>query len=234
MPDGADLPASQEDGPTRPAHAPRRRGRPNLLDREQILSTALAMLETDGPAGFTMNKLAHRLGASVMTLYTYFPSRDALIDAAGAKIFSTFEPPAEELPWRDAVRAWLWQLYRMFERHPVGLRLIKWDGAVTPSWLKVWMPLMRILTRAGFSGEPLLLAANWVGRVGMALLMAQISARGELTSIREAAERNGALSEADRALLAHVPDDPVGDYSDTLYAFGIGNIVRGLEELASA
>ena len=135
-----------------PSPTPRRRGRPNSLDRDRIVTEALAMLEPEGAAGLTMNGLAQRLGVSAMTLYTYFPSREALLDAAADRVFGAFEPPAADLPWREAIRIWLWALYRLFERYPVGLRLIKWDGALTPSWIGVWMPLLRGLGAAGLSG----------------------------------------------------------------------------------
>jgi len=217
-----------------PASTPRdrrQRGRPKLLDAEQILSMALAMLQEQGPAAFSMGKLAQRLGASAMTLYTYFPSREALLDAAAGKIFSSFDPPAETLPWREALLAWTDQLYAMFMRHPIGLRLIKWDGAVTPSWLRVWMPLVRILDRAGLSGPALLIAANWVGRVSIALLMVRIAAKGEAASLHALALEDDTLDAADRALLLQMSSEPNEQWNGELDAFGRENILRGVEAL---
>lgn len=212
---------------------PRRRGRPNLLDRGRIVTEALAMLDPDGAAGLTMNRLARRLGVSAMTLYTYFPSREALLEEAANRVFSTFEPPSPDLPWRDAIRSWLWGLYRMFDRYPVGLRLIKWDGAVTPSWIGVWMHLLRSLGDAGLSGRTLLIGSNWVVRTGMALLMARVYAAEELALTRTAAARDPLLTDGDRALLADIPDEPIENYSDALFAFGVDNIIRGVEDLVA-
>jgi len=189
------------------------------------------MLEEQGTAAFSMGKLAQRLGASAMTLYTYFPSREALLDAAAGKIFSSFDPPAETLPWRDALLAWVDRLYAMFMRYPIGLRLIKWDAAVTPSWLKVWMPLVRILDRAGLSGTPLLIAANWVGRVSMALLMVRISAKSEAASLHALAIGDDTLGAQDKALLLRMSAEPDARWSGALDMFGRENIIRGVEAL---
>ena len=212
---------------------PRRRGRPSSLDRDRIVTEALALLEPDGAAGLTMNRLAQRLGVSAMTLYTYFPSREALLEAAANHIFSTFEQPATDLPWREAIRTWLWTLYRMFDRYPAGLRLIKWDDAVTPSWIGVLMPLLRSLAQAGLSGRALLIGSNWVGRTGMALLMARVYAAEELAMTRAAATLDASLSASDLALLADISDEPVEDHSDALFAFGIENIIGGVEDLVA-
>lgn len=224
------IPVEPEPEPAAPSRRGRR-GRPKLLTHQQIVDATLEMLAEGGLAGFAMNKLARRLGASVMTLYTYFASREALLDATAGRIFSGFEPPADDLPWPKAIEAWLRELYRLFERHPIGLGLIKWDGAITPSWLRVWMPLLRILSRAGLSGRELLVASTWVGRVGLALLMARLTTDDEIAATRRVADRDATLSEADRAMLATLSNQAASGQGDPLYDFGIANIIRGLATL---
>ncbi|OCC24159.1 hypothetical protein MB02_07765 [Croceicoccus estronivorus] len=220
--------AASEQEQSSPARRP---GRPKLLDRDRILNATLNMLEHDGLAAFTMSKLARRLGASVMTLYTYFPSREALLDDAAGRIFHSFDAPPDDLPWRDAVEAWLRALYDLFGRYPIGLRLIKWDGAVTPSWLDVWVPLLRILSRAGLSGESLIIGSNWVGRTSMALLMTRISSSEEAAAVEITAARNSHLDPKDLALVQELVRT-IGDAdTDAIYDFGIANIIRGLAEL---
>lgn len=213
---------------------PARRGRPKLLTRERILDATLEMLAENGLAGFAMNRLAQRLGASVMTLYTYFPSREALLDDAAGRIFNGFAPPADDLPWRAAIEAWLRALHSLFDQYPIGLRLIKWDGAITPSWLKVWIPLLRILSRTGLKGRSLLVAASWVGRVGLALLIAKVAEDEEMSAIQRTAARDPTLSVDDRALLAALTDQPDDQRTAALYEFGITNILNGLATLVPA
>jgi AcrR family transcriptional regulator len=57
--------------------------------RRRVLAAALAVLEDDGLAGYTMEAVARRAGASKATLYRYWPTAGALmIDAMDA----TFRP----------------------------------------------------------------------------------------------------------------------------------------------
>jgi AcrR family transcriptional regulator len=57
--------------------------------RRRVLAAALGVLEDDGLAGFTMEAVARRAGASKATLYRYWPTSGALmIDAMDA----TFRP----------------------------------------------------------------------------------------------------------------------------------------------
>lgn len=50
------------------------------LSQRGILEEALALIDAEGLAALTMNRLGERLGVRGMTLYHYLPSRDAVID----------------------------------------------------------------------------------------------------------------------------------------------------------
>jgi len=56
--------------------APRQRRSAHTV--EAILEAAALVLEADGLEGFNTNAVARRAGASIGTLYQYFPSKDAL------------------------------------------------------------------------------------------------------------------------------------------------------------
>ncbi len=62
----------------------RRPHRPALLSRqttrphEEIVTTALTFIEEEGLEAFSTRKLGARLGLQAMSLYHYFPSREAL------------------------------------------------------------------------------------------------------------------------------------------------------------
>ena len=86
---------------------PRPPGRPGRISHQQIVAETLAMLEADGLAGFSLARLARCVGVTPMALYNYFPSRDALLDAAAKAMFDGFEIPAGEGTWESRVRAWL-------------------------------------------------------------------------------------------------------------------------------
>jgi len=212
----------------------RPRGRPKLLTHDRILQVTLAMLSEKGLPSFTMSRLAQRLGTSAMTLYTYFPSRQALLDAAAERIFGGFSPPARDLPWQVAIETWLRSLETLIAEFPVGLKLIKWDGAIAPAWLTVWMPLLHILARAGLEGRDLLVAASWVSRVGLSLLIAKIAEDEEIAAIKQTVSRELTLAAEDRALLTSLTDQAGQQRTATLFEFGVANIVESLGKLVPA
>jgi AcrR family transcriptional regulator len=51
--------------------------------RERILAAVAELLERDGDAELTMPLVAERSGVSLRTVYRYFPTREALLAAAG-------------------------------------------------------------------------------------------------------------------------------------------------------
>jgi AcrR family transcriptional regulator len=76
---------------------PIRRGRgrrPAAEVREQVLAAAGELLLTEGMAGFTIEKVAARAGASRMTIYKWWPSRGALaLDGYASRVRTVLEFP---------------------------------------------------------------------------------------------------------------------------------------------
>lgn len=96
--------------PTRPdplqlRKAPRQRRSAHTV--EAILEAAALVLEADGLEGFNTNAVARRAGASIGTLYQYFPSKDALTLALLQReegVFRDAAQAASELPdWQAAL-----------------------------------------------------------------------------------------------------------------------------------
>ena len=75
----------------------RERQRPALRERqkhetrEQIIDAVHALLTEDHPATLSMPRVAERAGTSLRTLYRYFPTKEALVEAAS----QSFTVPAE-------------------------------------------------------------------------------------------------------------------------------------------
>jgi AcrR family transcriptional regulator len=61
--------------------------------RRRVLEAALAVLDDDGLAGFTMEAVARRAGASKATLYRHWPSPGALMIDAMDATFRPFPTP---------------------------------------------------------------------------------------------------------------------------------------------
>src|ERR1700761_2260602 len=94
----------QPEGPQ--PKAPQRMGRPRSLSHEAILDAAAELIDEIPLESFTLAKLAAKLGASTMSLYTYYASRDLLLEAVADRAFQRFEAPESKGPFRDQVLAW--------------------------------------------------------------------------------------------------------------------------------
>ena len=86
--------------------APKKRRKRPPLSPEGIETAALALINREGLAGFSMRKLGAELGCEAMSLYHYFPSTGHLMDALIDRIARQYLPmPAGSLPWRERLRA---------------------------------------------------------------------------------------------------------------------------------
>jgi TetR/AcrR family transcriptional regulator, tetracycline repressor protein len=76
------------------------------LSVEQVVNEAFGILADGGVTGFSMRKLASELGVTTMALYTYFPSRDALMEHLADECIGRcpVAPPSAD-DWRARLRA---------------------------------------------------------------------------------------------------------------------------------
>ena len=69
-----------------------RPGRRALLDVEHVIDVALAILDADGLDAVSFRRLSADLGVSHMTLYGYFDSKEALLEALVARTIAVPSP----------------------------------------------------------------------------------------------------------------------------------------------
>jgi len=98
------------------------------LDRERVVSEAVALLDADGLDGVTTRKLATRLGVQSPTLYWHVPNKAALItaiaDAILADLVQRMSPPTRDEAWPDWLTGLAQGLRRALLAHPDGARVI--------------------------------------------------------------------------------------------------------------
>jgi TetR/AcrR family transcriptional repressor of mexJK operon len=86
------------------SEAQRGRGRPrDLLKREAILDAATGLFYERGIAATTMETVAERAGVSKMTVYSHFPDKPSLLEAAFERNINSVQLP--ELTDRDDLPA---------------------------------------------------------------------------------------------------------------------------------
>src|SRR4051794_41897625 len=97
-----------------------------------------------------MRKLAAALDVSPMSLYTYYPDREAVLEALTQLVLAEVEVPDEDLDWRETIRQIMRSIRRGGLRHPHVAPLIKRFPPRTPpapAFVEAGFPAVR---RAGF------------------------------------------------------------------------------------
>ncbi|OLT16075.1 TetR family transcriptional regulator [Actinomadura sp. CNU-125] len=89
------------------------------LTREQIVRTAVELLDEEGLDGLNMRNLGKRLNAAATAVYWHVKNKDDLLLLAGDRVWDEIEfADPDALGWRDAATALAVGLHAMFERHP--------------------------------------------------------------------------------------------------------------------
>jgi TetR/AcrR family transcriptional regulator, tetracycline repressor protein len=98
------------------------------LDRERIVTEAVALLDEAGLDGLTFRKLAARLGVQAPTLYWHVKNKAALVNAVAEAIlvaeFGTIPAPAAGESWQAWLTGIAWRLRRAMLAHPDGARVV--------------------------------------------------------------------------------------------------------------
>ena len=89
------------------------------LTRERILDAAVRLIDDEGLGAVTMRRLANDLGVGTMSLYTYVPNKEELLDAVlevvGSEIRLPLLDPADPL---QSIRELLREFRRVANLHP--------------------------------------------------------------------------------------------------------------------
>src|SRR3954447_6750685 len=123
---------------------------PHRLNERRIAETALELVDAEGVDGLSMRKLAAALDASPMSLYTYYPDREAVLEALTQLVLAEVEVPDEDLDWRETIRQIMRSIRRVGLRHPHVAPLINRFPPRTPDALAFVEAGFRAFRRAGF------------------------------------------------------------------------------------
>ncbi|WP_311269572.1 TetR/AcrR family transcriptional regulator [Sphingobium sp. WCS2017Hpa-17] len=204
-------------------------GRPSRLSRAMVVDAARDLLQEEGMDNFSVNKLGKRLRASAMSLYTYFESRDALLEAVADDVFTSFEPPPEASDWRHFVIAWLEAITSHFRRYPVALSVIAWEGHLSSGWLRAWLPLVKVLAAVQPDTRRLSDALSWFSHAAMGFIHGRLSVPNRLGEFDEAVLAG--FPDEDRFLLETVFHHHRERGDTWVLDFGFTQLVAGLEAL---
>lgn len=137
----------------------RPRGRPAQgqgVARDDILTTALILLDESGGQGLTMRALATRLGVTPMSLYNHVGDQAGLLRALSDRVYvEALEGVDVQADHRAEIRGLLTRYHQAVGRHPqLTLALFAMPDALAGVTRQITDRLTTVL--AGITAEPIL------------------------------------------------------------------------------
>jgi len=124
------------------------------IQRDQVISSALALLAEDGIEGLTLRKLALALQIQAPSLYWHFPNKQALIDGmADALVETVARDISPTQPWDDQARLIALELRQALLAHRDGARVFAGTYVVTDNVLRTSDALIGAFVRSGASAH---------------------------------------------------------------------------------
>jgi AcrR family transcriptional regulator len=159
------------------------------LDRERILTTAVAFIEENGLPPLSMRRLGRSLGVEAMSLYRYIPGREELLDGVVDTVINEmYDDEAvidtPEHGWQDFLQRLAHGVRRIALAHPKAFPLVASRPPEAP-WLRP--PLRNLkwvesflsgLEAEGFSDKAAVAAYRAFTSFLLGHLLLEVSARG--------------------------------------------------------
>jgi TetR/AcrR family transcriptional regulator, tetracycline repressor protein len=172
------------------AAAPRRRGRPPRVSREQLVDAAIAVMRDEPDEPLTIARVAEQAGVSPMALYRHFRDRDELVDEVVGRLLTDRNAAIpHDAPWQEQLRTWVLGALEHLVPCSQVVSIVLAGG--TTQWLHDAATLARILERAGCDDEQVAELQVWIALSVSGYVMAEASRRKGPT----AAETYAALAQ---------------------------------------
>ncbi len=140
------------------------------LSREEVVRTALAIVDREGLDAFSMRKLGAELGVDPMAAYHYFPNKAAVLDGIVEAVYAELpSPPDADAPWDARMREVMRGYRQVLCAHPHTLPVLSTHPSFSEAVLAQWEVAGMILHDAGLPPVDALeaigvLAAYVIGR----------------------------------------------------------------------
>jgi AcrR family transcriptional regulator len=188
---GEPTPGSPEWWASRPARpAEPRRGRPRR-SFDQIVETALELVDEVGTDAFHMRLLAGRLNTSTPTLYRHVSGKEELmvyvVDRLLADVQAAEEEEAQPRNWQDAARQTAIRFQQTMSQHPNVLPLLVAQIPVGPSARAIREQSIATFLRFGLSPRLATRAYTTIAQfaIGFAVLEPGSPGPAEAAALRE-------------------------------------------------
>ncbi|MER6916667.1 TetR/AcrR family transcriptional regulator [Streptomyces sp. NPDC000594] len=133
---------------------PRARREQPALSREQIVSEAVRLLDTEGIDALSMRKLGTRLGAGATSLYRHVANKDELIELVVDEVYGELDVPDSDdaADWRAAATLRAHSMRSMILKHPWIASVLGEMGVayLGPNMMRLSDRMLAMFETAGF------------------------------------------------------------------------------------
>jgi AcrR family transcriptional regulator len=221
----------------------------DTLTREQIVRTAVELLDAEGLEGLNMRSLGTRLGSAATAVYWHVQSKENLVRLAGDQVWNEIElPDLSTTDWRTATTTMANNLHAMLIRHPWLVQAFGTFPVFGPGKARHDEHSLTVFELAGFVGAE---ADQSAATVFMFVLGSALGTSATV-SLKRRLGRDGADPEALlrdtvakasqialdfprlRARIEGTPNIEYAAAPDKSFEFGLQTILDGLEDRLAA
>lgn len=211
------------------------------LSREQIVQTAMALLDQEGLAGLSMRKLAARLGSGATSLYWYVETKDDLIDLLIDEIWGEVDVPEPELAgWRSGAMLFGHSLRSTVLRHPWLPEVMYTRPSIGPNAMSLGSRGIALFGAAGFTGSDIDYAMGSVMSYVLGTANAEVSMHSVVRNAGQSIEEwAGDIFAQAQSIAADSPEmqeslrrrisSDVNTLHTESFVFGLDALLDGLE-----
>jgi AcrR family transcriptional regulator len=125
-----------------------------FLSRELIISTALALLDADGPGALSMRRVADQLGVAPNALYTHVRGKNDLVEGLIDQVYAGLElDPDPATDWTEQLAAISRDVRAHLLAHPAVVPFAIQQPGLGPHGLRLGEAIYGVLRPAGLPDQ---------------------------------------------------------------------------------
>lgn len=132
---------------------PTRRGPKPALTTDAVVDAAIQVADAHPTTALSMRMIGEHLGRTAMSLYTYVPGKDELLDLMYDQVHAELPTTPQPGEWRIALSAWATELFSLYTRHPWMLKVSLARPVLGPHEQTALESLLSILYRTGLEAS---------------------------------------------------------------------------------
>ncbi len=196
---------------------------------EAIVLAAIDVADRDGLSALTMARVGRELGVEAMSLYRYFPGKDALLDAVAEVLIGRIAFDPEGADWEQATRSGLQSIRDLARRHPhlFPMALERAPGALAEARLvEGFLAMMR---REGLDGPDALRLFRLLSDYAVGFALSELRGFALESGVPAGTGAGAGFPEVTRLLREAGPADHDADFAfglDLLFAAALSLIAN--------